>query len=86
MLNLRRPDPSDFALSEISHFHANQSGKPPLGHTYLGDLGAEMDIDNLNDRTHRRDAKQIVPRHVEVWVQSEEETELELNTVSQPRR
>ncbi|KAL5487684.1 hypothetical protein ACEPAI_5792 [Sanghuangporus weigelae] len=80
MLNLRRPEPSEVALTDFSQFRANCEAH--LGRTYLGDLGAEMDIDNLNDRTRKRDTKRIDPRQVEVWIQSEEETELELDTMS----
>ncbi|KAL5507897.1 hypothetical protein ACEPAH_5515 [Sanghuangporus vaninii] len=80
MLNLRRSEPSEIALTDFSQFRANHGAH--LGRTYLGDLGAEMDIDNFNDRASKRDTKQIDPRQVETWIQSEEETELESDTMS----
>ncbi|KAL5527746.1 hypothetical protein ACEPAG_6547 [Sanghuangporus baumii] len=80
MLNLRRPEPSEITLTGFSQFRAYREAH--LGRTYLGDLGAEMDIDNLNDHTRKQDAKRIDPRRADVWIQSEEETELELDTMS----
>lgn len=77
MLNLRRAGSSEYLTSGISDpsYRTNTQTRP----SYLGDLGEDLDIENLDRKDKKRVSLQSDMRHSLNQSTVYKETELEMN-------